>query len=232
MIRVHNKIINYFSNNIWHHKRGSYVKGLRKNNKNCQTPTIISCNCTGGVMAHEMGLRFMSPTVNLFMDCADFIKFCENLEHYLSVDPICSEHSLEWHLKEKHIDGSNTDGEYPVMLLDDLTLFMVHYRTFEEARDKWEERKKRVNINNIRIIATDRDGCTEELKQRFENLPYPRVMFTHNKEPRYPHCYYLRGCENAGQVDALKKDGALTGKRLYDQFDWVGFINDGNETTD
>lgn len=226
-MKVLKRIIDHYSNKIWQKKRSQFVQKLREMNADCEAPSILSCNCTGGVMAHELGMRFMSPTVNLFMDCPDFIKLCERLEYYLSLDPVKSEHSLAWHLKDKNIDGSNTEGEYPVLLLDDLTLFMVHYHSFEEAQNKWNERKKRIDLNNIRIIATDRDGCTAELKQRFENLPYPRVMFTHTEEIYYPHCFYLRGCEAEGQTDALRKDGALTGKRLYDQFNWVEFIRNG-----
>ena len=51
-----------------------------------EAPTIISHNCIGGVLSHELGLKFLSPTVNLFMVNEDFIKFCENLEYYLSLD--------------------------------------------------------------------------------------------------------------------------------------------------
>jgi uncharacterized protein (DUF1919 family) len=28
--------------------------------------TIFSSNCIGGVIYHDLGLRFMSPTINLF----------------------------------------------------------------------------------------------------------------------------------------------------------------------
>ena len=47
--------------------------------------SIISMNCTGGILYHDLGLQFRSPTVNLFMRAEDFIKFCENLEFYLSI---------------------------------------------------------------------------------------------------------------------------------------------------
>ena len=44
--------------------------------------TIISSNCIGGVISHKLGLRFMSPTVNLFIEPSSFVKFCKNLTYY------------------------------------------------------------------------------------------------------------------------------------------------------
>ena len=40
--------------------------------------SILSMNCIGGVLAHDLGIRFNSPTVNLYMRAEDFIRFCEN----------------------------------------------------------------------------------------------------------------------------------------------------------
>ena len=44
--------------------------------------TIISSNCLGGVISHKLGLKFMSPTVNLFIEPSSFVKFCKNLPFY------------------------------------------------------------------------------------------------------------------------------------------------------
>ena len=37
-----------------------------------------------GVILHELGERFNSPTVNLFFGAEDYIKFLEKLDYYLS----------------------------------------------------------------------------------------------------------------------------------------------------
>ena len=31
-----------------------------------QTPCIIASNCNGGIIYHDLGLKFLSPTINLF----------------------------------------------------------------------------------------------------------------------------------------------------------------------
>lgn len=207
------KIYNRICRGIWKLRRKQICIQYREKAKKCETPTIFSCNCTGGVMYHELEWKFLSPTVNLYMSCEDFIKFCENFEYYFSIE-------LEPYEGE-------IVREYPICTLGDLTLYMVHYRSFEEARDKWNERKKRVNKYNIRIIATDRDGCTEDLKDRFEKLPYKKVLFTHLPDKMHESCFCIKGYENDVQVGTVvEAEGKISGKRYYDQFDWVGFLTE------
>ena len=46
--------------------------------------TIISSNCTGGVICHELGVRFDSPFVNVHINAPDFIKILKNLHYYVN----------------------------------------------------------------------------------------------------------------------------------------------------
>ena len=172
-------------------------------------------NCTGGVLSHDLGLQFKSPTVNLFFRSEDFIKFCENLEYYLSIDEFvkCNDPLI---IEER---------TYPIAYLGDLTLFLVHYRSVEEAQEKWNERKKRIDPNNIVIMNTDREGMTDELKDRFERLPYRKVMFTHLPDDKHPSCFYIKGYEDSSCVGIVTDHDTWDGKRPIDQFDYVRFLN-------
>lgn len=177
--------------------------------------SILSVNCTGGILSHDLGLQFRSPTVNLYMRAEDFIKFCENLEHYLAID----------HFKEctdKSIIGERT---YPVVFLGDLILFLVHYHSISEAEKKWNERKKRLNRDNLVILNTDREGMNESLKERFEHLPYRKVMFTHLPDNKHPNCFYLWGYETELNVGIVTAPRGWFGLRMVDQFDYVTFFN-------
>lgn len=59
----------------------SHNKRYKKvTNKDC---SIISINCVGGVVSHELHLRFNSPTVNLWFKTKDYLAFLNNLNHYL-----------------------------------------------------------------------------------------------------------------------------------------------------
>lgn len=37
--------------------------------------TIFSSNCTGGVISHDLGCRFYSPTVNFYFMAKDYVRF-------------------------------------------------------------------------------------------------------------------------------------------------------------
>ena len=49
--------------------------------------TIFSQNCIGGVMYHDCGAKFLSPTINLYMLPSDFMRFVQNYEKYFAESP-------------------------------------------------------------------------------------------------------------------------------------------------
>lgn len=177
--------------------------------------SIISMNCTGGILYHDLGLKFLSPTVNMYFRAEDFIRFCEHMDDYLAIDTmtICMDPEI--------IQGRT----YPVAWLGDIKLFLVHYRTVEEAQEAWNRRKKRLNGEWISVIATDRDGMTDSLKDRFEKLPYRKVMFVHKPDLYHPSCFYIKGYEEENQVGIITEPVGWRGLRPVDQFDWISFLN-------
>lgn len=203
-------IIKKILSKIWNANRKKVNSYYTKNITNSDF-TIFSCNCTGGVLYHDLGRQFISPTINLYMPCEDFIKFCENPKKYLE-------------LEMKEYTG-NVKRDYPIATLGDLTLFLVHYKTIEEAREKWNQRNQRINWDNIFVVGTNRDGFNQELSDRFDALQYPKVLFT-NKPDDNPNHFYIKGFENEEQVGTIvEPSNRLSGKRYYDQFDWVKFFN-------
>ena len=70
--------------------------------------SIFCNNCVGAVISHDLGLQFRSPFVNVWLYPNDYLKFCENLQHYLS----CNLDFISY----------NEVG-YPVARLDDVTIF-------------------------------------------------------------------------------------------------------------
>ncbi len=208
------KIINKVKEAVWKRRHQRLVAGYRARLKNPDV-SILSSNCTGGLLSHDLGLQFRSPTVNLFLRAEDFIKFCEDLPRYLAVDELVE-------CTDPAVIGHRT---YPIAYLDDLTLFLVHYPSVQAAQEKWNERKKRVDPDNIVLLHTDREGMTDALKDRFERLPYRKVMFVHQPDPKHPSCFYLRGYENDGRVGVVTEHLGWSGLRPVDQFDWVGFLN-------
>ena len=178
--------------------------------------SLISSNCIGGFIMHELGIKFRTPTINLFFYAEDYLNFLENLEHNL-VAEITQLKRYEY--------------SYPVGLIDNrIPVYFMHYKTFDEAMIKWKERSKRVDFSNLFIMMTDRDGCTEEYIKRFDNLPYHnKVIFTNKPYPKYSSAYYIKGFEkqqSVGHLFQYKKNlSGVFGKKYYDDFDYINFFN-------
>lgn len=215
------KVYELVRSHFWQQNRKKINQQLRARLKNPDV-SIISMNCTGGILYHDLGLRFNSPTINLYFPAEDFIKFCENMPYYLSLDQMTE-------CLDPVIKGSRI---YPVAYLGDIKLFLVHYASVPEAQQKWNERKSRIQSDNIVIIATDRDGMTKELKNRFEKLPYPKVMFIHKPDEQHPNCFYLPGYENETSVGIITDPAGWQGFRPIDQFDYVSLFNKARQLKD
>lgn len=176
--------------------------------------TILSSNCTGSLILHEMGLPFNSPCVNLWMQNSDFVKFCENLDKYTGDN-----------VKIEFID----DGihNYPVGKLEDITIYFMHYKTSQEAEKKWIERSKRINKDNLFVMMVQRDDWKEEDLFNFDRLEYKnKVVFTYKEYPDIKSAFYIKGFEKNKSVGHLFKfEKLLSLKKYYDQFEVIKFLN-------
>ena len=202
MLDLRNKIIEKIRN-----KR---IKRLRQrlNNNN---PTIIANNCNGTFIYKDLGLKFNSPTINLFFSIEDFIKFLENMDNYL---------------KSELREDLDSGRDYPVGILDDIKINFMHYKTFNEAKEKWYERIDRINMNNLYIIMNEGRGSNYQLLERFNKLPYAhKIMFTHVPYPEFESAFYIKGYEDKDTCDFLFNYMKPGIKRYYEQFDYVSFLN-------
>ena len=142
--------------------------------------SIISQNCIGGVFYHDMNEKFLSPTINLYFDAYDFLKFVKNISYYLSLD-------IKIIQTESIIIGK----------LDDIKIYFLHYHDVNEAINKWNNRKERVITDKLFIICTDRDGFDNECFEIFKSLPYHKALLTCNSKWKdYPFCIYLDKYKN------------------------------------
>lgn len=187
---------------------------LRKRLKN-KDFTILAPTCIAGVMYHELGKQFMSPTINLWMYDKDFLKFVHNLKEYLSYE-------LEF------VHGID---KTPTAYLKDILIHFNHYHSDEEAREKWNERKKRVNYDNLYIIMADQpDGgvITKEDVESLRDVPCKNKMVFTIKD--YPHLDYVmklpkdpdKECVNMYMFDKSK---ILARYRWEREWDFVSWLN-------
>ncbi len=179
------------------------------------TFSIIASNCNGACITHDLGQEFRSPFVNLWMYPNDFIKFLQSPKEYLKSDLIFFD----------------AEKPYPVAKINDITLFFQHYQTAEEASSSWHKRLVRINWDNVFIMMTDRDGCTYEMLEAFDRLPYQnKVVFTHLPYENIASAFYIPGFESQPCVGVLSEyTNRIIGQKGYDAFDYVKWLN-GNRT--
>ena len=178
-----------------------------------QGMSVISANCVGAFILHDLNQPFNSPFVNLYLDPSDFVRYLQNIEFY----------------QAQPLQFIQTEKSYPVGLLDDLKVHFMHYHSEQEAKEKWEARSQRLDFNNLFIMMTDKDGgkgAKYEHLQAFDNLPYPnKVVFTHKPYPELESAFYIKGFENENEVGDLFTFSGWNGEKYYDQFDYVSWFN-------
>ena len=197
-------------------RRRAIHRALRAKLRNHQM-SVLSANCVGALILHDLGEPFNSPFVNLFLSPADFIRFLQNRAFYQA-------QSLEF------ID---TEKPYPVAKLGDLTVHFMHYHNAKQAAEKWQQRLARLDENNLFVMMTDKDGgngITDELVREFDALPFAnKVIFTHKPHPQCASAFYIQGFEQQREVGDLFAFSGWNGKKYYDQFDFVGWFNQGKQ---
>lgn len=191
--------------------------------------TIISNTCIGGVICHDLGKPFLSPTVNIYIRPKDFVKFCMNIKHYLEI-PLTE-------------IPYNADIGYPVARLDDIVLYCKHFKDFDEANDAWNRRKARIDWDNVYFIMTDRDfippvsitntiqACDEDDIRKFDLLPFTnKICIVRNADyvKKYESCRLLLRGNDSKCVGIITNIIGITGKRMYqyvENFDYIQFLN-------
>lgn len=179
-------------------------------------PSILTPSCIGGLISHNLGLPFRSPTVNLWMDNHDFVKFACDLRHYLSLE-------LTF-LAPGEKTEQFQEGDYPVGKLGDLTVYFNHYRSDEEAKDAWNRRRERVDFQNLFLICDDNRLSDEEIAA-LEKVPCKRmILFTARHRPELPNSFWMRRYKSLGYLDnynVREPDGFREFERVFNYARWL-----------
>lgn len=195
--------------------RSLYYEFKKKKLKNTD-PTIIASDCFGTFVYHNLGLQFRSPTVNLFFSKEDFRTFVNDLEAFL---------------KAEVTEIEDSTVSYPVGRItannQEIRINFMHYKSFAEAKEKWDERKKRVSYDNISVIQFIQNATADDIHS-FESLPYENKMLITGKNITHSKCVVTHRI--------LKKKDYVSGeilqyptinsiKKNMDSIDYVSFLN-------
>ncbi len=208
-----NKIEKY--NPIAIHRR----KAMRSRLTN-RDMTLLIPNCAGGHLFHDLGLRFMSPTINIMMYQNEFLKFVFHLDDYI-------ESELHFY---KHQEFDFPCAKLSVEGLPDVNLHFTHYESEEEAREKWESRKKRINKDNMFIFIEERDEITKEDIESLAQLNVKGIVaFTCNDYPDIPYQVYIQKYHNDGEIGNILKRRYWDDSKEYENyFDFVKWFNEAD----
>lgn len=173
--------------------------------------TVISNNYWGGVITRNFGLQYNSPTCGTFFFSKEYIKFLKDLPTHLNaeleqvnvVDSIYKDYLLPKY-GYNIVVGKVLDAE----------IVFLHYSCFEEAKQKWDRRKARVNYDNMVVKYNDQNKFEVEDYYEFEKLPFNhKIFFTANTELKAKEgCIFFSEFEKQGYV----VDDIKTSKKYFD----------------
>lgn len=182
--------------------------------------TLLANNCNGGFIYHDLGIKFNSPTINLFFVNDHFFTFLEHLSEYIQQE-----------LKLATTPIVKPEIDYPVFQLGGsnnlpvIELHFMHYHSEEAARDSWTKRVKRIDLSNLFVIFTFFDNTDEQWLKRFDNIPIKnKIAFVNHPYPSIKSAFYIKGYEETG-LGRLNDYINLRGQRKYDSFNFINWLN-------
>ena len=188
------------------------------NNKHINTknvPSIISRDCCGWYLYQSLALPYTSPTIGLYMGIEDFILFCCHLEAFLASEVV----------------EYTTNKKFPVGAISckygTIYLYFMHYESFSDAKAKWDNRKDRVDFDNIVVICDGKRGIEQNIIQKFGQIPYKKILLSSGIDiEQYPFGYNMKCYNSDTPPETLIKHLQQRKEFVYlDEFDWSSFFN-------
>ena len=183
--------------------------------------SIISKNCWGGFLYHTFGLPFLSPTINaVIIDELDFLKFLSDLMSYMN--------------KELRFCKMNfnevTNEYYPSFYLGDVLWTMLHYvdeDSINTARQKWEERRTKINWYNLLVM-----DYTKELSllEKFDELPFAKKVCFVPFETDLDSGFYINDSNSLYPNEVFDEQVLDTARSAYCPYDLWDMLLYGKKT--
>ena len=173
------------NNNLKWKVKDRYFAVFERARLHNRTFSIICNNCLAGSIYHKYGLPYATPTVGLYFYSEDYLRFLENFHYYLNQPLTFRDISVHPNVSVL----MDKTWRFPVGVLGgDVEIEFLHYKTRDEARQKWDRRRRRINFENLFFIFSDSGAAgggsesydfKEAYVQRFEALPFEnKVLFS------------------------------------------------------
>lgn len=180
--------------------------------------TIISNDCFGGMAYEELGMRYESPFVGLFVVPEDYVRLLQNLRESV-------EGPIRFRAESQHerINAwrAETRRRYPVGVIGDgVELHFLHYLDPATAESKWRRRVARIHWHNLRVkMGWHEHPRIEALLQEFDALPFEsKLIVAPQPIPGTRSCIALRD---------FSTDGTQQYWRAHKAFDVAAWLERG-----
>jgi uncharacterized protein (DUF1919 family) len=156
-------------------------------------------------------MPFLSPLINMFELDADYIKLLQSLREYLDYPLKLYKFGYDTNLKKN----------YPICRIHDVNLYMNHYDDFDIAFNKWEERKKRINWDNLFIMMYT---TSEAILNEFDKLPYKNKICFVPFKSKLQSAFFVDYHNDNQQFWKIVNDMGSGRYRYYDVLDLLSGV--------
>ncbi len=171
------------------------LMNYRRKKLNNEDFSIICNNCWGGYVYRRYGLPYLTPTVGCFFFAEDYIKLCGNVAHYMGCELEFIDYTQSVHRESLRTEKLKS---IPIARLGDIEVFFMHYASEEEAREKWERRKTRINYNNLIFKFSAMNDFSESHLDAFDQLDVnKKFCFLPYRSAHASAIYFPTGKKNA-----------------------------------
>lgn len=200
-------------------KYNRYVKRIKERSADLEDFTLLTSDCMAGLIYHTMGRKFLSPTINMSINDPDFLKFLKNMKYYF-------DNEIRFIESDSYPKGLIGEGD------KEIKINFEHYKTNDEARNKWDDRKKRMKDSAF-IVVADQNLSDDEI-DTFRNLEKyinvkRKIMFTWNPERadgKEIFCVKPYGRKRIKNWSKIRKDGYRDYEVFFDYVAWLNMEDD------
>lgn len=175
---------------------------------------IVSDNCWGGGVYKYLKIKYNTPFIGTYLygDC--FIRLLRNFENNMVS-------KLEFKRESKYGKRENEKERYPIGVIgDDIEIQFLHYKSEEEAYEKWNRRRDRL-VNDLKFgyilffKMDDSNFATKEHFEEFHKLGFKnKVSFSQEGIIKHHHHFEI-----------FLKDEWMSPKNSSYNFDFIHWLN-------
>lgn len=121
--------------------------------------SVVSDNCFAGYLYHKFGMKFLTPTINMFAGNDDYYKFISNLKLNMAKPMVEVENVVE--------DVYAGMFSYPRGKVGECEWQFNHDIVYDTAAERWNRGVKRFNWDNYLVTMAIR---SDEMAYKFEEL--------------------------------------------------------------